>query len=100
MAQLIEGLVVSHLGKGIAVESAGKIILCQTRRRLDTAAVGDRVLWQLSAPDQGRIEEILPRRSLLTRPSRNDKVTCMIYTTYDVIGSVLALGLPSNPLLG
>lgn len=74
MAELLEGLVLSHLGQGIAVETDGKIYLCQTRRRLDTVAVGDKVLWIQSAPDQGRIEEILPRRSLLARPSRNDKV--------------------------
>jgi ribosome biogenesis GTPase len=74
MAELLEGLVLSHLGQGIAVETDGKIYLCQTRRRLDTVAVGDKVLWMQSAPDQGRIEEILPRRSLLARPSRNDKV--------------------------
>ena len=90
MSQLMEGLVVSHLGKGIAVESAGKLILCQTRRRLDTAAVGDRVLWQLSAPDQGRIEEILPRRSLLTRPSRNDKVR-PVAANIDTVFVVFAL---------
>ncbi|NOT12147.1 MAG: ribosome small subunit-dependent GTPase A [Methylococcaceae bacterium] len=74
MAEITEGLVIAHLGQGIAVESFDKIILCQTRRRLDTVAVGDKVLWSLSAPDQGRIEEILPRRSLLTRPSGNTKV--------------------------
>lgn len=74
MAELFEGLVLSHLGQGIAVETDGKIYLCQTRRRLDTVAVGDKVLWMQSAPDQGRIEEILPRRSLLARPSRNDKI--------------------------
>ncbi|MBF6649085.1 ribosome small subunit-dependent GTPase A [Methylobacter sp. BlB1] len=74
MAELLEGLVLSHLGQGIAVETDGKIYLCQTRRRLDTVAVGDKVLWMQSAPDQGRIEEVLPRRSLLARPSRNDKV--------------------------
>ncbi|MGZ8225259.1 MAG: ribosome small subunit-dependent GTPase A [Methylococcaceae bacterium] len=74
MADLIEGLVVAHLGQGIAVEHDDKIILCQTLRRLETVTVGDRVLWSQSAPDQGRIEEILPRRSLLTRPSRNDKI--------------------------
>ncbi|MGR9114428.1 MAG: ribosome small subunit-dependent GTPase A [Gammaproteobacteria bacterium] len=90
MTQLLEGLVVSHLGKGIAVESDGKIILCQTRRRLDTAAVGDRVRWQLSAPDQGRIEEILPRRSLLTRPSRNDQVR-PVAANIDTVFVVFAL---------
>lgn len=74
MNPLQEGLVIAHLGQGIAVESAGKTVLCQPKRRLDTATVGDKVLWRLSAPDQGSIEEILPRRSLLTRPSRNDKI--------------------------
>ncbi|TRW94257.1 ribosome small subunit-dependent GTPase A [Candidatus Methylobacter oryzae] len=74
MSNLIEGLVISHLGQGIAVEYDDKIVLCQTLRRLETVAVGDRVLWTQSSPDQGRIEEILPRRSLLMRPSRNGKI--------------------------
>ena len=74
MSEANEGLVIAHLGQGIAVESSAKIILCQTRRRLDTVAVGDNVLWTQSAPDQGRIEEILPRRSLLARPSSGSKV--------------------------
>lgn len=74
MSETNEGLVIAHLGQGIAVESSDKIILCQTRRRLDTVAVGDRVLWSQSAPDQGRIEEILPRRSLLARPSSGSKI--------------------------
>jgi ribosome biogenesis GTPase len=73
MAELIEGLVISHLGQGIAVEVSGDIILCQTRRKLDTVAVGDQVMVTKASPDQGRIEEILPRRSLLQRPSRNKK---------------------------
>jgi ribosome biogenesis GTPase len=74
MADLLEGLVIAHWGQGVAVEHDHKIILCQTRRRLETVAVGDKVLWSLSSPDQGRIEEILPRHSLLARPSRNDKI--------------------------
>jgi ribosome biogenesis GTPase / thiamine phosphate phosphatase len=70
----MEGLVLAHLGQGIAVEHENGIVLCQTLRRLDTVAVGDRVVWTQSAPDQGRIEAILPRRSLLARPSRNGKI--------------------------
>jgi ribosome biogenesis GTPase len=70
----MEGLVLAHLGQGIAVEHDNGIVLCQTLRRLDTVAVGDSVIWTQSAPDQGRIEEILPRRSLLARPSRNGKI--------------------------
>ena len=73
MTELLEGLVIAHLGQGIAVEHDDKIILCQTLRRLDTVAVGDKVLWSLSSHGQGRIEEILPRRSVLERPSRNSK---------------------------
>ncbi len=73
MSALLQGLVISHLGKGIAVESDSGIFLCQTRRKLDTVAVGDRVVFSRAAADQGRIEEILPRRSLLARPSRSGK---------------------------
>ena len=69
----LEGLVISHLGKGIAVESAGEIVLCQTRRKVGTVAVGDKVLFTSAINEQGRIEEILPRRSLLMRPSRGTK---------------------------
>jgi ribosome biogenesis GTPase len=73
MAELLEGLVLSHLGKGLAVETAHKTILCQTRRHLEKIAVGDRVLWSKTGTDQGRVEKILPRRSLLARPDRNGK---------------------------
>ncbi len=74
MTALQQGLVISHLGQGIAVETDKGIILCQTLRRLETVAVGDKVLFsQVNAEQQGRIEEILPRRSLLSRPNRGDK---------------------------
>lgn len=73
MDAIREGLVIAHLGQGIAVEYDGKTALCHPKRKLETVAVGDRVLWRISAPGQGSVEEILPRRSLLTRPSRNDK---------------------------
>lgn len=74
MPLLKEGLVVSHLGKGIAVEVSDQIVLCQTLRKVDTVVVGDRVMLTLSSPEQGRIEQILPRRSVLQRPSRGDQV--------------------------
>lgn len=69
-----EGLVIAHLGQGIAVEHNGEIILCQPLRKLETVTVGDKVLWSLVAPEQGRIEALLPRKSVLSRPSRNDKI--------------------------
>ncbi|MEY4718927.1 MAG: hypothetical protein RL563_1545 [Pseudomonadota bacterium] len=74
MQGLLQGLVVSHLGKGIAVEVEEKILLCQTLRKLDTVVVGDQVLLSISGPEQGRIEQILPRQSVLHRPSRGDQI--------------------------
>ena len=71
---LILGLVVSHLGKGIAVEVGDEILLCHTLRKLDTVVVGDQVRLSVSSPGQGRIEQILPRRSVLQRPSRGDQI--------------------------
>lgn len=90
MAVQNEGLVIAHLGQGIAVEHEDKIFLCQTLRRLETVAVGDKVLWTQSSPDQGRIEEILPRRSLLMRPSRNGK-TRPVAANIDTIFIVIAV---------
>ena len=74
MTVLTEGLVVSHLGKGIAVETGDQVILCQTLRKLDTVVVGDRVLLSLINAEQGRIEQILPRHSVLQRPSRGEQI--------------------------
>lgn len=70
-----EGLIISHLGQGLAVENAsGEIILCHTLRRLGLAAVGDRVVWEPCDGNLGRVLEILPRRSLLTRPGYAGKL--------------------------
>jgi ribosome biogenesis GTPase len=73
MSELLEGLVISHLGQGIAVEYEQQLYLCQTLRKLDTVVVGDKVLFSINAPLQGRIESIFPRRSVLLRPARGDK---------------------------
>jgi ribosome biogenesis GTPase len=85
-----EGLVIAHLGQGIAVEHENEIKLCQPLRRLATVAVGDRVLWSPVGTDQGRIEEILPRRSLLIRPSRNGKIR-PVAANIDTIFIVIAV---------
>lgn len=69
-ASLQTGLVVSHLGKSLAVEGeGGDARVCHTRRQLGAVAVGDRVLWTACGDGQGRVEEILPRRNVLTRPA-------------------------------
>ncbi|MBT5222289.1 MAG: ribosome small subunit-dependent GTPase A [Gammaproteobacteria bacterium] len=73
MSDLHSGLVISHLGQGIAVEVDGTTILCQTLRKVATVATGDRVRISIVAKDQGRIEELLPRHSLLERPNKGKR---------------------------
>ena len=68
------GLVISHLGQGIAVESQdGAIHICQTRRQLGDIAVGDQVTWSQEPNQQGRIEQVHPRTSILSRPAHAGK---------------------------
>jgi ribosome biogenesis GTPase len=88
---LAEGLVISHLGQGLAVEAEnGEIILCQTRRRLGDVAVGDRVTWTPSEDGkQGRVEEVLPRRSVLVRPAYGGK-TRVVAANLDRVFVVIA----------
>lgn len=70
-----EGLVIANLGKSLAVETeTGETILCHTRRKLETAAAGDRVLWEPAQGNLGCVVEILARRSVLTRPARQHKI--------------------------
>lgn len=70
MNALLQGLVISHLGKGIAVESDNRLYLCQALRKLEGIAVGDRVEFAPTGNDQGRIERLMPRRTVLVRPGR------------------------------
>jgi len=74
-ADLREGLVVSHLGKSLQIEASdGRLVACHTRRQLGSVAVGDQVLWSEQTGDSGRVETILPRRSLLTRPAHGGRI--------------------------
>lgn len=65
------GRVVEHRGKSLTVESeSGERILCRIRTKLGAATVGDHVQWLCTQDGQGRVEKILPRQSLLSRPGR------------------------------
>ena len=89
MQDLSEGLVVAHLGQGIAVEVGEQTVLCQTLRKLETIVVGDQVMISMSSAEQGRIEQLLPRRSVLQRPSRSEK-TRPVAANIDTIFVVFA----------
>lgn len=70
-----KGLVICHLGQGLAVEdTSGVIRLCHTRRRLGDVAVGDLVRWEPTENQQGYVTEIYPRRTVLTRPGYGGKI--------------------------
>ena len=62
-----EGRVVSGHGRHVVVEgSAGQRVLCHSRGKKRECVVVDRVRW-LPSTDEGVIEAILPRQSLLYR---------------------------------
>lgn len=98
MAELLEGLVIAHLGQGLAVEVADTLYLCQTKRKLGTCAVGDKVLLEIAAPGQGRVAEILPRRTLLARPAPNGKIR-PVAANIDQVLVVFASEPPADWLL-
>ncbi|MCB6184626.1 ribosome small subunit-dependent GTPase A [Leeia sp. TBRC 13508] len=64
---LLEGLVIQSFGRRFRVETADGIFGCVTRGKKTDVACGDKVLIQKTALDEGVIEEILPRASLLYR---------------------------------
>jgi ribosome biogenesis GTPase / thiamine phosphate phosphatase len=62
-----EGRVVSGHGRHVVVEgSEGQRVLCHSRGKKSECVVGDRVRW-LPSTDEGVIQAILPRQSLLYR---------------------------------
>nr|WP_250207700.1 ribosome small subunit-dependent GTPase A [Curvibacter sp. CHRR-16] len=62
-----DGLVVASHGRHVWVETpAGERVLCHPRGKKNQTVVGDRVLWQTTG-DEGSIEQVQERRSLLYR---------------------------------
>jgi ribosome biogenesis GTPase len=65
---LLDGQVVAAFGRSYEVEFAdGRILRCVTRGKKGGVACGDRVAVKPTGADQGAIESILPRTSLLYR---------------------------------
>lgn len=67
MTELREGLVVASYGRHYQVESGDTQYECVTRGRQSDVACGDKVKFKLTSPDQGVIETVMPRTSLLHR---------------------------------
>ena len=72
LSTALQGLVISHCGKFIQLESPeGDLIFVQYRQNLGAIAAGDNVLYlpQVNS-DYGIICQILPRNNALLRPSK------------------------------
>jgi ribosome biogenesis GTPase len=68
LSETLQGLVTAAFGRHYLVELAdGEILECVPRGKKSEVACGDRVDIQRSSADQGVIDSIVPRRSLLYR---------------------------------
>lgn len=69
---MLKGIVVKAYNSYYYIQSGSKIVTCHLRGRFKkerfSLIVGDEVVYTLTGPEKGIIEEILPRRSLLKRP--------------------------------
>ena len=61
----LQGLIIAAHGRHYLAHAGGKIYQCVTRGKKSDVATGDRVRLRQSSPDQGVIEEILARDTLL-----------------------------------
>ncbi len=99
----MEGTVTSIRSVLCEVDVGGTTYACQARRRLvqsDTAeskplAVGDRVIIAATEPGRGVIEELLPRRTKLSRRSPGDvRTEHVIVANIDQLLVVASVGRP------
>lgn len=66
MAELTGQIVAAH-GRHYLAQADERLIQCVTRGKKSDVAVGDLIRYQLTSANQGVIEEILPRTTLLYR---------------------------------
>lgn len=72
LCNALQGLVISHRGKLIELESSiNETIFCQYHQNLGAIVAGDKVLYLLQdSSEYGIICQVLPRNNLLLRPSK------------------------------
>ena len=94
------GLVIVNYGKSMLIEdTAGALVRCVARRKLDSIVCGDRVSWQPSGEQEGGvITAITPRRSVLTRADGADRQRPLA-ANIDQIMIVAALEPAPEPFL-
>lgn len=124
--ELLDGVVIAHYGKQLEVQVTSlpaclptpptvadnepkpfwqdiqlhDIWRCHTRTNLPMLTAGDKVRW-IADPNTGlgRIESVLPRQSLITRPDRYHKIKPVV-ANVDVLAIVFApLPMPAASLI-
>ncbi len=66
---------IANFGRTVSVEDAdGAMHSCVVRKKAGPAICGDRVKWVAQESGRGAIVEVLPRRSILSRPDRREKL--------------------------
>ncbi len=89
------GRVVTHHGRSAVVEgSQGELRLCTTRRNVGTVVCGDRVEWLPVGPQQGVIQALLARSSLLARSDTSGRSRALAAN----VDQVLIVTAPEPPL--
>ena len=98
-----QGIVCSVLGGICQVESDCGVLACQIRGRLKDGArrelhpvsVGDQVVVDIGLDGRGAIADVLPRRSKLSRPGKNDRdIEQVIVANADQLVVVASLRQP------
>ena len=88
--QTIRGQVISYFGNSVAVEAEdGQVFPCHLRRNQALPVVGDWVQWIYEGENQGIIQSIEPRSSLLFRGDARGK-TKSIAANVDIMMIVMA----------
>jgi len=106
---LYEGMVVRVHGGHYYVRSRENVFDCQMRGRMkkswadsDLVAIGDRVHWSLAEDGSGVIEEVLPRKSALSRcppPPRRPMEQVIVANPDQVLVVFSVRNPPPNPLM-
>jgi ribosome biogenesis GTPase len=73
------GLVIVNYGRQTLVEdSAGNLIRCVARRGLEPIVCGDKVEWLPTGSQEGVVEKVAPRHSVLNRADSGNKLRPLV----------------------
>lgn len=68
-----QGLVLTRFGRNALIETtSNNQIICAIRPHIESLVAGDNVIWQQEGLDQGVVVSVLPRQSILGRPSKQE----------------------------